>query len=307
MYIAKYGTYDGDKWEEFFQKVLKTKYDSEGYQEVVARTDGDLGIEGITNTGKVFQCYCPDGNYESKKIYEAQRDKINDDLNKLRKNKLKLRKFLIDVKIKEWIFITPETTNKNLIAYCKDKSVEFRNDPNMSEIIDDNFHVLVKDEDHFVKEILMIKRIECERIKIRVENTLDEEVIEWRGSESESVEVITNKLRHTKGSVGKKVDIMVRDFIKGQKIISKMEESFPQLFEVQQRIKNAVENQLPNDLLFNELPPINFLKETKNKYREALESERFSELVEYGVTDDLCQEAIADWLIRCPLDFEPEE
>lgn len=60
------------------------KYEVEGYQEMSAHTDGDLGIEGFTRTGVVFQCYCPDEEYDSTKLYEHQRDKITKDLGKLK-------------------------------------------------------------------------------------------------------------------------------------------------------------------------------------------------------------------------------
>ncbi|MDQ0199984.1 hypothetical protein [Neobacillus ginsengisoli] len=51
MIQTRYGTYDGDSWEEYCQLLLKTKYGKEGYQEMTAHTSGDLGIEGFTRTG----------------------------------------------------------------------------------------------------------------------------------------------------------------------------------------------------------------------------------------------------------------
>lgn len=84
MYRTSYGTYNGDSWEEHCQTFLKIKYEADGYQEMTAHTQGDLGIEGFTRKGDVFQCYCPDGEYESTKLYGHQRDKITKDLNKLK-------------------------------------------------------------------------------------------------------------------------------------------------------------------------------------------------------------------------------
>ena len=54
MIKGKYSTYDGNSWEEFCQICLKLKFESEGYQELPA-WQGDMGIEGFTRTGKVFQ------------------------------------------------------------------------------------------------------------------------------------------------------------------------------------------------------------------------------------------------------------
>lgn len=63
MIKGKYSTYDGNSWEDFCQICLKLKFESEGYQELPA-WQGDMGIEGFTRTGKVFQCYCPDDDYD---------------------------------------------------------------------------------------------------------------------------------------------------------------------------------------------------------------------------------------------------
>ena len=71
---------------------------------MVAYSNGDLGIEGFTRTGKVFQCYCPEAPYEADELYEKQRDKINKDLNKLIKYKDELRKYLRRCKNKNLVF-----------------------------------------------------------------------------------------------------------------------------------------------------------------------------------------------------------
>lgn len=116
MFSTKNGrSFNGDSWENFCQLCFKTKYVSEGYQAMPADVRGDLGIEGFTRTGKVFQCYCPDTNTSHIKLYEDQRDKITTDLNKLSKNKNVLPNYLGETIIKEWIFVTPEYSNKDLV------------------------------------------------------------------------------------------------------------------------------------------------------------------------------------------------
>lgn len=82
MIKCKFGDFDGDSWEAFCQQCLILKFKNEGYQELYA-SNGDLGIEGFTRTGIVFQCYCPDDDYDPQTLYEKQRNKITQDLNKL--------------------------------------------------------------------------------------------------------------------------------------------------------------------------------------------------------------------------------
>jgi hypothetical protein len=55
MIQTKYGTFDGNSWEELCQRVFKLKYGDDNYQEMPA-SPGDYGIEGvILNTGVAFQ------------------------------------------------------------------------------------------------------------------------------------------------------------------------------------------------------------------------------------------------------------
>ena len=116
------GEVDGEGWESFCQQLLKLKYSSnEGYQGVPDRYGGDLGIEGFTQTGRVFQCYCPDGEPSHKELYESQRDKITRDISKLLKNETELKLLLGDIIIKEWQFLTPRYDSRELIAHCTKK------------------------------------------------------------------------------------------------------------------------------------------------------------------------------------------
>jgi len=115
MIKTEYGKFDGDKWEKLCQICFHLNYKNEGYQEVKA-TPGDFGIEGFTKQGKVFQCYCPDEQYSTNELYIKHRDKITKDLKKLQRYEKQLKKYLGNVKIKIWYFVTP--------LYGKNKIIE---------------------------------------------------------------------------------------------------------------------------------------------------------------------------------------
>lgn len=71
MYKTDYGTFNENSWEDFCQQCFKLKYEKDGYQEMPA-WQGDLGIEGFTRSGLLFQCYCPDAEYNPDKLYKEQ-------------------------------------------------------------------------------------------------------------------------------------------------------------------------------------------------------------------------------------------
>jgi hypothetical protein len=307
---TRYGTYDGNSWEEHCQILLKLKYEEAGYQEVVAHTGGDLGIEGYTRDGIVFQCYCPNEEYPPKKLYEEQRDKVTGDLNKLRKFKKELKKFLGTTKIKQWIFLTPLITNKDLISHCKEKANDCRNWTDMTDLLDENFDVLAKDEDYFVKEILIAKQILGNKLDFHIDITEEQEIINWKESESETLQILFKKvsplfeaLPNQEQRTNKFIDLIINDYIMGRKLIYSLEEKFPLLYEKHFKIKNSVESIIQRQILYTALSPNQFMEKTMNDFKNALESEEFTKVVSYSTSDDLCKEAIADWLIRCPLDF----
>lgn len=54
---------------------------------------------------------------------------------------------------------------------------------------------------------------------------------------------------------------------------------------------------------FMKVEPAQQLINTIERYKSALVAENFDKVFEYGLVEDLGNEAIADWLTRCPLDF----
>lgn len=144
------GEVAGDGWEEYCQKLLKIKYDSVGYHEVPARFGGDLGIEGYTRSGLVFQCYAPDGNPPAKELYESQRKKITKDISKLLKNGSDLLKVMGGVIVEKWHFLTPSYDHRGLLPHCHKKETEVHKAK--KKHISQRFVIEIKTEDHFIKE-----------------------------------------------------------------------------------------------------------------------------------------------------------
>lgn len=315
MIITPFGTYNGDSWEEHCQVFLKMKYEADGYQEMTAHTNGDLGIEGFTRDGIVFQCYCPDEEYDSNKLYEHQRDKITEDLGKLKKFKDQLLKFFQGVKIKKWIFITPKITNKELIRHCHAKAVEYRIDETMKDLLDDSFDVLAHDESFYGKEIIQAKQILDEKININVPIPDAEEIINWKDCQTASITTLDRKIgalflgldeSQKSKKTNKYIDLQVRNYIKGQEILNHMQQTYSSAYEKQVKIKSSIASHLEAEILLTDLAPKELLEETLERYKLALMGEKFHDIFEYSVYNDLCHEAIASWLIDCPLDFGGE-
>lgn len=155
MFNTKFGPFNGSTWEGLCQQVLKRKHQSDCYQQMPA-SPGDYGIEGYTvNTGWAFQCYCPEKHYERTELYEKQRDKITEDLGKLKAYQKELPERIGTTKLSRWVFVTPEIDRNALLKHAKTKEAEVRSWG--LNFLTSDFTVLLHDGDHYLVEINEIR------------------------------------------------------------------------------------------------------------------------------------------------------
>ena len=257
MYKTEHGNFDGNSWEDFCQVCFKMKYETDGYQEMPA-WQGDLGIEGFTRNGILFQCYCPNEEYNPDKLYEEQRDKITNDLKKLITNEVELKKYLKSIKVKQWIFVTPGYKKKDIVKHCQDKAEEYRN-MNLS-ILDDDFDVLIYDIDFFATEIPLVLNYRERKIEINptTEKT-DVEIADWK---TKQISLVDNAIRKH----GQRIDVGVsnRDnkinaltqhsiehFLNGNIAVKIMQEKFPTDYEKFIRVVSLFEKKLTEICIVN--------------------------------------------------------
>lgn len=155
MFTTAFGAFNGTTWENLCQLVFKRKYGADGYQHIPV-SPGDYGLEGYTSiTGYGFQCYCPEKQYSRTDLYEKQRDKVTADINKLQDNKKDLEDILGPVKIKNWVFVTPELASHALLRHARKKELEVKA-AGLPYIAAD-FRILLHDLDHYLMEIRQIQ------------------------------------------------------------------------------------------------------------------------------------------------------
>lgn len=158
MLNTPFGVFNGKTWEHLCQLVFKSKYADEGYQQIVA-DPGDFGLEGFTiKTGQGFQCYCPEKHYDTKNLYEAQRDKITEDLGKLVKYQQELSKRLGSTKLKDWIFVSPVLDRNALLVHAKAKEIEVQTWK--LPFVDGNMTIQLRDAEFYIKEISEARTID---------------------------------------------------------------------------------------------------------------------------------------------------
>jgi hypothetical protein len=308
MYKTEHGDFNGTTWEEFCQICFKRKYEEDGYQEMPA-WQGDLGIEGFTRTGIMFQCYCPDEEYSPDDLYVKQRDKITTDLKKLINNEKELKTYLKTIKIKQWIFVTPGYKKKDIVRHCQEKAEEYRK--SKLSILADDFDVLIYDIDFFATEIPLVLDYRKQKIEINpLTQKSETEIADWKTKE---ISLVDNAIRkhgqRLKTSVSNrkyKINTLtqhsIEHFLNGNIALKIMQEKFPRDFEKFIRVvslfekkvtDNCITNTGDNNLLYHQIEV-----DLRNKLKDAFG------YIDETTIDRLTEQVLADWILRCPINFE---
>jgi hypothetical protein len=308
MVITKYGNFNGNSWEDFCQQCFKRKYESEGYQEMPATFKGDLGIEGFTRTGKVFQCYCPDIEYDPTKLYEAQRNKVTADLKKLQTYQDELQAYLAGSKIKEWIFVTPGYSNRELVRHCRDKATEYK--ALGLAHLDSEFDVLIHDIENFSAEIPIVLNFRNEKIGINHAERTTEEITDWANKEiplvNNAIKKHKARIPEGKGQVDQKVNKLtnnsVSDFLNGEAMIRVWQEKYQDQYEKFVRVIDLFEKNVEERCAVHDGNNNDLYNSIQNDLRSKLK-ESFSFLDDLMI-DKLTNRVMADWILRCPINFD---
>ena len=308
MYKTPYGNFNGDSWEDFCQLCFKLKYESDGYQEMPA-WQGDLGIEDFTRSGILFQCYCPDTEYNPDKLYVVQRDKITTDLGKLITYEKELKAYLKNIKVTKWIFVTPEYKKKDLVKHCQEKAEEYRKIT--STILDLKFDVLVHDIEFYSEQIPIFLNFREKKLDIDPkEKKSESDIADWK---SKSISLVDNAIKkhkqripETAKNIDEKVNSLtqksVSDFLNGDDMIRKWAEKYQDQYEKFQKVVDQFEKRVEekcavadgnSNILYNEIET-----ELRDKIKASFN------FLDETMIDRLTSRVMADWILRCPISFE---
>ncbi|MEK4459665.1 hypothetical protein [Paenibacillus sp. FSL R10-2748] len=309
MYKIDIGEFDGNSWEAIIQHCLKDKYENELYQRMPANVSGDSGIEGLTvESGKVFQCYCPESQYETKELTSKQISKITTDLKKLVTYEKQLKKVLGAQKIMEWHLITPEFKDKSLVAHCRSKEEEYQELG--LDHLDTNFKVLIKEHTDFSIELRRHMLLMEYKIDISVE---EPKTVNWDECDSDHIKNLRRKVRSlvdiqpvTDEEKNRKTDKIVDNFVfyfqRGMKVVNKLERRFPEQYSRLNRIKMGLGERIEDECLLSQLPKDKLYEKIQQELLDSL-IEGLGENFENAGIEQLSKRIIAEWLMLCPLDF----
>ena len=295
--------WSGDEWQEHIVRLLRARYTEPGmFQEIPSRDKGDLGLEGFSRDGICYQCYAAEPPYDVKGLYEKQRGKITSDIGKFIKNQQSLARVFGELKIKRWLLVVPRFLSRELLEHRTKKCAEVLK-ANLP-YVDGQFDIGVITDSEFEAERCKLAYVRAYLHDLSSPPPGTEEV---QGFSAEHLSLIANI--EQKASKLPKLDSphkisefasrMVKNYLRGETATSALRELDPEQFESLLRCKQAKEDGLEIQSMVQAGDAATVTK-TFEEFKLDVQknvsiSPQSADVVAWG--------AVADWLLRCPLDF----
>lgn len=293
----------GDEWQNWANQLLTEHYGPTNYVKV-SDIGGDGGLEGFTRKeGHAFQAYGAEPGKTAKQLYEAQRKKMTDDISKFINNCKVLTPILGDTKITCWTLFVPRMSLKELLEHANKKTQEVL--AAMLPYVESGFYVTVCDEDHFASERDRLLAYKSDAISIETDTPDQATVDNWATTNDGLVQTLNEKLRKlstcsNEGLRSKfRHDILIWH-VEGQNLLELLRRHSNMAYELVVKTKGQFEKQL-SSIQMSTPESTGVFQQTLNDFLSTLQ-EVVKSLSKMNAKA-LAHEAVADWLLRCPLDF----
>lgn len=304
----------GDAWERLCDFCYRDRFQFQNYVKVDSAYQGDVGIEGFTQTGMVYQCYCPEKNYSDNELYDHLRIKLTTDIGKLISidNKDRFRNIGVPV-INEWHFLIPENRDKRLLEHIENKRQEvlrcIGSNTTFYDYIDVNFKIVLKVAEDLREEIE--KYILDPKTDIKLNAAIKNiKQFSWEDCESEKLDNIRKKIRaiiginvESENDYIELVNIHANAYLRGIELMSSFRTSFSTIFEElsllaqQYKIDVQVRSKMNNDSSLNG----KIFQDVLNGFGE--EIGRSFPKMSTSTVMELRRDLVASWLADCSLRF----
>lgn len=293
----------GDEWQEWANQLLSQHYGPTEYQRIPDNQDGDAGLEGFTVTGgHAYQAYGCEEPLSTQQRYEKQRNKMTRDVKKFIDNAAVLTTLFGTTQITRWVLIVPYCDSKDLILHASRKTAEVIA-ADLPYVAPD-FKVIVCDEDDFGEAKQVLLAVAATVLDVAIDDASPEQIADWAEDNDELVATVDTKIAKlpslaTEGQRRAFRDKVLKWYLEGQELLDALRK-YPTTYEKTVKAKSHRENYLASAALSAGNPANEFsaaLGQLLSTFQEEVKE------VSGLSAEALAHEAVADWLIRCPLDF----
>jgi len=294
---------EGDEWQEWANQLLSQHYGPTEYQRVPDNQKGDAGLEGFTVTeGHAYQAYGCEEPLSTQQRYEKQRDKMTRDVRKFIDNRPVLTVLFGNTRITRWVLFVPYCDSKDLISHASKKTTEVI-DAGLPYVAP-GFRVMICQDDDFRAARQALLLVVETVLKVDVDDAGPGLIADWAEENDGLVATVDAKIAKLPSLVTDEQRRAFRDnvlkwYLEGQELLNTLR-NYPSTYEKIVKAKSHRENYLASAALSAGNPADEFtaaLRQLHSTFQQEVKE------VSGLSAEALAHEAVADWLIRCPLDF----
>jgi|ERR1022692_1607904 hypothetical protein len=296
--------WDGKEWERYCMGLLRLHHGAHELHEVPDRHGGDLGLEAYASNGCAYQCYAALEPLSTSELYENQRDKLTVDLTKLKNKKADVARLLGSIVIRRYMFMIHRHDSHKLVQHANTKAAEVK--AWGLTFVADDFEIVVITDDAFPRERASI--LGLREVLMDVPLSPVDDLGTWTSENQGLVATVNRKLTALPLSPQRRekyIEQLLQQYLNGENVLSRIREKYPDQWQAAVRCKGSKENRLV--LEHGELLDSPSTGQLTKLARELTDDLRSAvPPMDIEVAKSLAWHSLADWLIRCPLDFPTE-
>ena len=292
------------EWESYANNLLRTRYRhlNDDYVPIPDQDRGDGGIEGFSLDGYAYQMYCPQDVTTISSLYTKQRTKMSADIDKFIANKEKMKGFFGDLKIKRWVLVVPEHKTKDLVTHATKKTALVKS-ANLEYVDNDNFRVLIWDQNEFKAEESELLAAGMAVLKLNPINVLSSDIDDYQSGMPEFSENMVRKLgklTNNPSTIRKGLETLTKHAIVSQNMMSELKQEYGEYYAQINDVSIKRADQLDIEAIDSnpETQKLGYqIDELKRQLTESCKLHQDN-------LDTISRGIVADWLMNCTLDFE---
>jgi hypothetical protein len=287
------------EWQGHARRLVQRRHGAVNVQSVPDEVQGDCGIEFYTLDGTAYQCYAPEKPSAVQAAASAMKAKAGRDLGKLAKHRDKLVRIFGSTRIERWILFCPFLDDKDVVAYVRTKGAEV---PAWGlEFISERFEAVVHSLEDFEDESAALRALP---LLIAPPAGLTIAVLRQLPS-SDLETVLIDKLQRANPNdsaeqIDRKKQAFVNAHARRESVLAKMSLEQPELWERAMVCIHGEEQRLEATGAVGEVPIV-MLHNSLDRIERILQNDVTG--VARTTIQEISTGTIADWLMRCPLDF----
>jgi hypothetical protein len=297
--------WDPNEWELHVYGLLQDRHGPLNIHKVPARHIGDHGLDYYSLEDQVsYQCYAVQEPCEVADRADKQKAKITTDIKKFCANKTELKKLFGPVQMNRWVLVVPLHDSSQLNAHATAKTIEVK--ALGLPYVTANFEVMIQDLESFDSTSKAMRAILRRSMSLPVQPATCQQIEQWSEASEGLVTALKTKLAKRVGvneeKLGESVGEAIQWFLNRENTLETLRGTFPELHEA---LMSVIQRHGQRLTLYG--PPANGAADQILRVElEALVA-ALKEIP--NITDTSAQQlalgTLADWLMRCPLDFPP--